>query len=56
MPPSGVSSTVVVQSLARALGDDLALDFWEWITVTYPGWARENALRLEALRKACPPG
>ena len=56
LPPTGVSSTVVVRALAAALGEDLALDFWEWLSVSYPGWARENAGRLDRLREACPSG
>lgn len=56
IPPEGISSTVVVRALAAALGEEKALAFWEWLSVDYPGWGRENAGRLDRLRELCPPG
>lgn len=53
MPPEGVSSTAVVRALIAALGEEKGVAFWEWLTVAYPGWAREGWTRLSALHAAC---
>lgn len=53
LPPAGISSAVVVAALVEALGEERALAFWRWMTVEYPGWARDNFGRLKVVRARC---
>lgn len=56
LPPEGVSSEAVVRALVAALGEEKGLAFWRWLTVEWPGWAREHWTRLAALHAACEAG
>lgn len=53
LPPAGISSAAVVGALVEALGEEKALAFWRWLTVEYPGWARDNFGRLKVVRARC---
>jgi hypothetical protein len=39
--------------IEATFGDATAKAWWEWLTTTYPGWARDLAGRLDASAKAC---
>lgn len=36
-------------------GEDVAKAWWDWWTVTYPGWAREGWHRIDDARKSLAP-
>lgn len=55
LPPSGVKVGPLLDGLDAALGEEAAREFWRWMTVDYPAWAREGWRRVDAARARCPP-
>lgn len=50
LPPS-VSTSAVYGALVDALGEDGAKAFWRWLSVEFPGWARDGWARVDQARK-----
>lgn len=55
LPPRGVDSEALYGWLLSTYGEEPAKAFWRWLTVAWPGWARDGWTRLDAARASCAP-
>lgn len=51
-PPAGVDAARLATTLRQTFGQPGA-DFYEWLSVAHPVWARELAQRLTKAQAAC---
>lgn len=51
-PPAGVDATRLATTLRQTFGQPGA-DFYQWLAVSHPVWARELAQRLAKAQATC---
>lgn len=53
--PSGITVEGLFGALVDQAGEEKARAWWEWFTVTYPGWARDGWARIDDARRSFVP-
>jgi hypothetical protein len=57
-PPAGLTRDGFYNPLQDfifdLLGDEKGKEWWRWFTTTYPKWAREGWIRIDAARNLPP--